>query len=187
MIPTRHIYRAFRELDSIPDDQCRRFLRRVRLQQTWGTVLPRVIMAIVIGTAAAWLIGRVVYRWVRPEFIHEQALAWGVMVGVVGGVFVGAIAGLMLRDVQLWLGLRRELRRTCCPKCRYPLLGLPIHRVGFGAPLPGDAKVRCSECGTMTVLSERGLAPHDLVPWEQRGVPEDFARVRKASGRDRGW
>ncbi len=187
MIPTRHIYRAFRELDSIPDDQCRRFLRRVRLQQTWVTIIPRIIAAITAGVGAAWWSGRVVYRWLRPEFIHEQAMAGGLLVGVAAGVLTAGLAGLLVRDVQLWLGLRRELRRTCCPKCRYPLLGLPIHRVGFGAPLPGDAKVRCSECGTLTVLSERGLAPHDLVPWEQRGVPEDFARVRKATYRERGW
>lgn len=187
MIPIRHIYRAFRELDQIPDDECRRFLRRVRLQQTWVSIIPRLVLACLCGAAAAWWFGHTVYAWVRPEFVHERAMTAGLVGAVVAGGLTAGIAGLLVRDAQLWLGLRRELRRTCCPNCGYSLLGLPVRRVGFGVPMPGDAKVRCTECGLMIVLSEQGLAPHDLVPWEQRGVPEDYARVRKPVYKQHGW
>lgn len=182
MIPTRHIYRAFRELDAIPDDQCRRFVRRVRLQQGWSVLVSCVVIGVVSGVGAGTWIGLVLHAWFKGGYEADVAMSLAVLMGGPSGVLAGCLAGLLLRDVQLWWGLRRELRRTCCPKCGYSLLGLPVRRVAFGVAQPGDAKVRCSECGLEIVLTDRGLAPHDLVPWEQRGVPEDFAKVRRSRG-----
>jgi hypothetical protein len=98
-------------------------------------------------------------------------------------VLTGLLAGLLARDVVLLHLLRREVHKARCPGCRQSLMGLPITFRSLGPPEPGDAKVRCPECGRQWVLFDIGLTPQDLVPWEMRGVPKDYGKVRRAGAR----
>lgn len=175
-IPFRKVYRAFGELKHLSDEECERHLFRVRLKQTWLHFVP--VPAAIAGAAAALAFSA---SWIVPRLGLPGLLVAGplVLVGVpVFTVFAGLLSGLVARDMVLLHLLRREVHKARCPKCGQSLLGLPINFRGLGPPEPGDGKVRCPECGRQWVLFDIGLRPTDLVPWEMRGVPADYGKVR---------
>lgn len=180
-IPFRKVYRAFGELKHLSDEECERHLFRVRLKQTRLHLVP--VPAAVLGACAALAFSAL---WVLPRMGLPGLLRAGplVLVGVpVFTVAAALISGLLARDLVLLHLLRAEIHKARCPKCKQSLLGLPITFRGLGPPEPGDGKVRCPECGRQWILFDIGLTPRDLVPWEMRGVPADYGKVR----RDTSW
>lgn len=178
------IYRAFRELDRFSDEECRRYVRRASKgwSKGWMALFP---VGALLG-AAAWAAGfaALFIRVFRPSWpIELNAEGTLFVLGIaVGSVLFAALGVLLARDLMLWIGLRRVIHAARCPKCRYTLMGLPIDYVGLPPPKPGDARVRCPECGKLVVLLDHGLTPLDLIPWEQREVRPDFAK-KDTSGR----
>lgn len=146
-LPTRRIYRAFRELDRYSDEQCERFVRAAR-RAFW----PRVGRVVVRGVGLlAWFGLVVVGLRLRfgPNVAEEALLMRGVrhttlvtVVGVVALLVVPLVGWLVWRDVQLRRRIRRILRaRANCPGCGYHLLGLFVN---------AEHKVVCVECGMET-------------------------------------
>lgn len=177
-IPFTKPYRAFEEFDGVSRAECERFLRRSIGQMPWlGWV---VVGVFVLGTSGA---GFALFT------LYESAPGWHALFASDGGqnlaisawvalsVLSGAIAALLARDGAIFLGIRREIHRARCPKCRHSLLGLPIHAPhSIGTPIPGDAWVRCAECGKRVDLLAHGLTPRDLIPFEMREVRLDVGQ-----------
>lgn len=177
-VPFRKIYRAFGELKNLSDEECEKHLRRVRLKHTkWHFVPPAAGVA---GAGAAlvalWLMARF---GLLDGFGLDPRVSLVVVYVLAVTVLAGLTAGLVTRDLVLLHLLRGEIHKARCPKCGQSLLGLPITFRGLGPPEPGDGKVRCPECGRQWVLLDIGLRPTDLVPWEMRGVPADYGKVKK--------
>jgi hypothetical protein len=91
---------------------------------------------------------------------------------------VGGMTLLLSRDLVLYWLLRREIRRADCPECGQSLRGLRVQSVGSVFD-PAQNFVRCTECGRTHKLLELGIAPRDLVPLEQRYVPENLAARKR--------
>lgn len=180
-IPFRKVYRAFAELKHLSDEECEKHLRRVRLRDTrlhhapWGAGVLGMAAAVAV---VAWFVES---RWGLKKIGVDDVLGSPVaFVGVpAAAVLFGLLCGLLARDLVLLRLLRAEVHKARCPKCKQSLLGLPITFRGLGPPEPGDGKVRCPECGRQWVLLDIGLRPTDLVPWEMRGVPNDYGKVRR--------
>ncbi len=149
-LPASKVYRAFRELDRFTDEQCgwyvRRAIRKHAISMAFmgsvGTALGGLVFGIV--GALAVLIGRAiedgnVHNWMVYHSLAETMLI-GVFIAIPAGA--GLVTWLWVRDRWLRWAIRRELRRSTCPKCEYQLLGL---RVDAGT-------VRCPECGLQTRL-----------------------------------
>lgn len=180
-IPFRKIYRAFDELKHLSDEECEVHLRRVRLRETrlhllpWGAVVLGV--AIGLGVVALLVHSQMGLRSITVSDILGNPY---VFVGVPAiTLLVGLLTGLLVRDLVLLRLLRDEIHKARCPRCRQSLMGLPIQSRALGPPEPGDAVVRCTECGRKWVLFDIGLTPRDLIPWEMRGVPKDYGKVRR--------
>jgi hypothetical protein len=177
-VPRAKVYRAFSQLDEIDDATCERLVGAARINHA--------MLVDIIPRAAAWMVGALwPVGWIvshtlslLPAWIPVPKTALGATLAITTttALFAGATF-LISRDVCLWLGVRRELRRVNCRRCGQPLVGLPIRAAGDDND-PGKRFVRCAECGKLHNLLEAGLTPRDLIPYEQRGVGEvgEFAR-----------
>jgi hypothetical protein len=177
-LPFTKVYRAFPEFDSLPDEECERYVRHVRVHQRWQFQLIPLLTTLVL--AVAWPVTWVVlshyypiHHWVPLPATEEARI----IVLAVTSVLVPAMVGLLLRDLALWLGVRDEVNRARCPKCRQSLLGVPVQEIGMGND-PAKRFIRCPECGRKYNLLDIGITPRDLVPFEQRAVAPDFAKKR---------
>jgi hypothetical protein len=178
-LPFTKVYRAFSEFDSLSDEECDRYVRHVRASQRWQyQVLPLIsTIALVIAWPVAWsVLSNVVTlsRWVPLPDSHDGQV---VLLGVTT-VLVPAMVGLLLRDFALWWGVRDEVNRARCPKCRQSLLGVPVQEIGLGGD-PAKRFIRCPECGRKHMLLDIGITPRDLIPFEQRAVAPDFGAKRR--------
>lgn len=173
------VWRAFRELDALPDEECRRVLARAMANtSTWAMAMPGVVffVALVLIPLAMWA---AILAWgptLAPIIPDDFATSMSVMglIQVVGAA-VAWLAALWLRSYR---ALARELRRETCPKCHSSLMGLPITAPGT-EPDPAQNRVKCPECGRVWRLLDLGLTPRDLVPWEQRGMDPSAGRLRR--------
>lgn len=178
-VPSRKIWRAFEEFDHLTDEECRKHVgdawANATSLQSW---IPIMVAAAATLLWPAALIGASLYpgttRWV-PVL---PSMASTVIVLAASSGLVGGLTLLITRDIVLYYLLRRELRRADCPKCGQSLRGLRIQSVG-SIPDPAKNFVRCTECGRTHNLLELGIAPRDLVPLEQRYVPENLAARRR--------
>jgi hypothetical protein len=178
-LPFTKVYRAFPEFDSLPDEECERYVRHVRVHQRLQFQLIPVITTVVL--AIAWPI-----VWAELSYEHQldryiplpDSYDGRVLLLGVTSILVPALAGLLLRDMALWLGVRDEVNRARCPKCRQSLLGVPVQEVGLGGD-PAKRFIRCPECGRKFMLLDIGITPRDLIPFEQRAVAPDFAKKRR--------
>ncbi len=178
-IPLTKPYRAFEEFDQLPDEECERFMRGVAAQGPWQvTLLPTFGLVI---AAVGWPLS-IALGWDRlPKGIHDMAaysVELAAVVGVVSWVGISTAAYALLRDWGLWYCLREQIARVRCPKCKYSLLGIPIKHRGLGQPVPGEAWIRCPECGKRQNLLEIGVTPRDLIPMEERVVARDIGAFR---------
>lgn len=152
-LPTRRVYRAFRELDTYNDEQCRRFVQAAK-----GSIRRRlfalafIALVTLIGTSASlvsfWYIQRTLLDPHRSLNIGHPLVTWyGWLLNItlgIAGFAVGPILGYLTRDFFLIRRIRHILRtRGTCISCRYTLVGL------FVTP---DLHVTCPECGTTTTV-----------------------------------
>lgn len=178
-LPFVKVYRAFPELDPIPDEDCERMVFNIRLNHTgWLVIFPRVVAAL---ACIGFVIAAIIYA---PTLVSKGLLPgfatgswWPIVLGV-STVLVTAAAYFSARDLTLWWGIRGAVLEAACPKCKSSLLGLRVQDSGVDPGVPGKSHVRCPECGTRHNLLEIGLTPRDLVPWEMRGVSGDIGRIR---------
>jgi len=178
-LPFTKVYRAFAEFDSLSDEECERYVRHVRAQQRWQYQVLPVLTAIVLV-----LVWPVAWTQLSRQFTLSDWIplpnsqdARVVLLGVTT-VLVPALAGLVLRDLALWWGVRDEVNRARCPKCHQSLLGVPVQEIGLGGD-PAKRFIRCPECGRKYMLLDIGITPRDLIPFEQRAVAPDFAKKRR--------
>lgn len=184
-LPTLKVYRAFSVLDSVPDEECERYVRRVRTNFTNGEAITPAILAALLCVAwvGGWL--HAVWNLNAARYVPMPASDTGRLVLLLASaVLVTGLSGLLFRDAMLWWGLRRELARTSCRKCGFSLRGIPISTVGVD-PDPAKSFVRCPECGKKYCLLDVGLSAWELAPPASK---DDYARAgqRKkiATGRD---
>ncbi len=180
-IPFTKAYRAFEEFDGVSTEQCERHLRRVAGSMSW---LPLVMMAagVLAGGAAVGVLVFLYHTspgWRAPIEQDESAQTLALVVAVAFVVFVAAIGALLVRDYAIYRGIHREIHKARCPKCKQSLLGVPVRAPhSAGLPTPGDAWVRCPECGKRHDLMQIGLTPRDLIPLEFREASPDLATKR---------
>lgn len=176
-IPFRKVWRAFPQFDLCSDADCRRMCRTAMCNHS---MIVRVLPA--LTTLLGSVGGFIGFLWVATGDFDLELLSRDLRTIVLGPTITigaGGLAGLLMRDLILYFALGSEIARTNCPKCRQSMLGLRVLESAMNPGTPGDARVRCPECGTMHVLLELGLAARDLIPYEQRGVPRDVARLRR--------
>jgi hypothetical protein len=178
-LPGVKVYRAFEELDALTDSECGSVINRAEINHP--TLLLRVPWVCMIAAGVVWPLAWVAAEWLLPlnKYIPllPSTLGGRVVLLVVSTVVVAALVLLVAQDACLYVGLRRELRRCHCPKCRQPLVGLPIKSTGDDND-PAKRYVRCPECGRRHNLLDMGLTPRDLIPYEQRVVAKDTAAFR---------
>lgn len=177
---------AFPELDGASEQQRRRLLAKARRSIDWRILLralgPTLALLVWLVLLALGTLSILPALGAKPSaahaITHPERTPAGVALLI--GAGVGAALGVALwRDSLIYRALRAEIVRTRCRKCGHSLLGLPVHSSrGVGAPDPADAGVRCAECGRRIRLLDAGLTPRDLIPFEQRDVPRNFARLR---------
>ena len=181
-MPFIKVYRAFDALDGLPDADCESLVRNVWSRRPWLLNGPRALTwALAVAWPLAWVLAASVWpieRWVP---LPASDAARGILL-LVTTVAVARLSGIAMRDVLLWEALRREVRGAACPKCKSSLTGLPLQHRAIGPPVPGDAFVRCPECGKKWVLLDIGLTPRDLVPIEDRAVRQDVGTLRGGRG-----
>jgi hypothetical protein len=180
-LPFTKVYRGFPEFDALPDEDCERYVRSVRATRPGlvNTVPLATALTLLVLWPAAWC-----GLWTWDE---DLVLAWvplppsdDMRVVLLAGttLLVPVLSALLLRDAALWWGVRQEVNRARCPKCRQSLLGVPVQEVGVGGD-PAKRFIRCPECGRRYMLLEIGITPRDLVPFEQRAVSPGFASHRR--------
>lgn len=179
-LPLLKVYRAFPAFDSLSDEECERYVRRVRANASNATVLAAPIAA--LGLTVAWLAGwplAVACYPVGNYVPMPTSLEARIMLLVATTPLFAGIGALVVRDIVMYAMLRRELARSDCRKCGQSLLGVPVSRIGVD-PDPAKAFIRCPECGRRYCLLDIGLTPHELVPLEQRVQSLDVGRHRGA-------
>lgn len=171
-LPLTKVYRAFPEFDGVSTEQCERLLRRVSANGHWLMVMTPLgaMVAAMVWIAGLLAVVGSFQRQPAGRFMADPNAV--LVVGIVGATLCGALGFLFVRDHALLLAMRREVRMVRCRKCKQSLLGLPIRTNSIGQHTPGDASVRCPECGTKWDLMAIGLTPRDLIPFEQREVDE---------------
>ncbi len=178
-LPTLRVYRVFRELDGVPDAECRRFVRRVIANRSsFEALVPHMAAA---SAAIAWAVGwPAAVEWFGATRFVPMPEGWEgrLILLLTTTVLVAALTGLLSRDIMLFLGLRRELSRANCRKCGFSLRGVPISTIGAD-PDPARTFVRCPECGRKYCLLDIGLAARDLLPF---ATSEDIARAGQRRG-----
>jgi len=181
-LPFVKVYRAFPELDYLPDAECERVVRLARAKKsTWLEGAPWLLTLLsLIAWPLAW-------AWVVAEFgaarvgrfiplPSEDDSAYILL--VVTAILFAAVIRFIARDLLLYYALRDEIDLARCPKCKQSLLGVRIHYVGLDIGTPGMSFVRCPECGRHHNLLDLGLTPRDLIPYELREMRPDVGQIR---------
>lgn len=181
-LPFSKPYRAFPEFDAMSDEECSAFVRRAFVHRPWLTLRLPIVLGVLLlilwPTLVLVLLEHVpsVRNYIPMPRSTEGVLIWVVVTTVLLAVGLP----LLVRDLGVYLGLSDEVHRARCRKCKQSLVGVPVQSIG-AEPDPAKQFIRCPECGKRFVLMEIGLTPRDLVPFEQRGVPADFAKKRPPS------
>lgn len=152
-LPVQHVYRAFRELDTYADEQCRRFVQAAKgsiRRRLFGLAL--IVLVTLIGASG----GIAGFSYIQGCFLdphrtlnigHPLVTWYGWLLNIalgITGFVIGPVLGYLTRDFLLIRRIRHILRtRGTCISCRYTLVGL------FVAP---DLSVTCPECGTTTTV-----------------------------------
>lgn len=178
-LPFLRPYRMFEEFDHLSDAECDRYVRDAYINApTFTARLPLALATIAcIAWYAGWPFLVALFPGIPSQIPMPSSIGGRVILLIVTGVAFTACVYFVLRDLGVYLGIRRELRRACCRKCGQSLMGLPIHLSGVD-PDPAKRFVRCTECGRKWVLLDIGITPRDLVPFEQRVTRADVAKRR---------
>ena len=178
-IPLFRPWRAFEEFDHLSDAECEKLVGDAWVNSPpWVPWVRIFTVAVLFVLWPAVLVTGVMF-WGFAKFIPVPRSGEMIVVMLsVTTVVVSFGGGLVVRDLTLYMLLKRELSRAECPRCRQSLRGLPVQSVGV-EPDPTKNFVRCTECGRVHKLMDLGITPRDLVPFEQRRVPPDFAKIRR--------
>lgn len=181
-LPFFKVYRAFHELDYLPDAECERVVRLARAKKSaWLEGAPWLLAALAI---IAWPL---LWLWLLAEFGPARVARYvpistedeiNVILLGTTTIFFAAVVRFAARDLLLWTALRDEIDQAKCPKCEQSLLGVRIQYVGLDVGMPGKSFVRCPECGRNHNLLELGLTPRDLIPYELREMRPDVGQIR---------
>ena len=141
----RHIWRAFPELDTYSDDECRTFVRAVRRERILTAIRALLLAAAPISAVVgSVIIAALVYEWLEAYSLSESVLGSTVQLTAVGlsMAVVGLLSAFICLVIRDWL-LRRRLRAVFdvgghCRGCGYSFIGLMI---------PESLRIRCPECG----------------------------------------
>ena len=161
-IPISKIYRAFPEFDTFTDEQCERFMLRVKLSGSKQTVpiLVGVLVAIITLILSCAVSG-FIYDAVREGLGRQSALKLEFVMDLLSLLLPGLLAfllGLFARDLLLRRHLRLviedKLNRIRCLGCKYILIGQTVT----------NDRVCCPECGRVHHLGELGVVEADLIP-----------------------
>lgn len=162
-LPLARIYRAFPELDVFTNEECERFVIRVR---SWSGPVAKFAGwcwfwfgtgAFLLGFGLLSAAGSLFSAPRPPDQsrslwdLSTLAIAAIVLAGGVGGIY---FLSLLLRDWLLIRAIRLRVLLANCPKCEQSMLGVPCE----------EGSVRCPECGTLHALAKLGLTPEDLRP-----------------------
>jgi hypothetical protein len=178
-IPVFKPWRAFEEFDHLSDEECEKHVGDAWANSSpWMARIPYgALIVLLLAWPSGWVLAYEFFSVTKyvplPRSFEARVVLLAVSTVVVA--FFGMFA---VRDLALYVLLRKELRRADCPKCGQSLRGLPVQSVGI-VPDPTKNTVRCTECGRVHALMDLGLTPRDLVPLEQRRVPPEFAKVRR--------
>ncbi|MDX2146632.1 MAG: hypothetical protein SFZ23_03840 [Planctomycetota bacterium] len=175
------VWRCFSTLRNISDAEGEHILNRAtQLMPASAEWLPAAAAS---ALALAFILGSVAARsQLLPLAGPLDPAAESLVVAlwfVLGASAIFFASWFLFNTLVMLVAIARDLRRLCCPKCRHPLQGLRVIFSRVDVQVPGDARVRCPECGRTWVLLEIGVSPADLVPFEQREVPRDLGRVRR--------
>ncbi len=190
-LPLFKVYRAFRELDYLPDAECERVVRLARIKRSaWLEGAPWLLAILaILAWPLFWLylvteLGlSTLSRYVPLSSDREVNL---ILLAVTTIVFA-ALIRFVARDLLLWHALRAEIDQAKCPKCEQSLLGVRIQYVGLDVGMPGKSFVRCPECGRNHNLLDLGLTPRDLIPYELREMRPDVGQIRSPGYSRASW
>ena len=137
------VYRAFPELDSFSDAQCREFAVRAR-----GSWRRRAVVGAVRAVASVTAVPITVWIFavtVGPAIgLRNSSASWVLAVVLLTGLLAGGVTWLLSGDLSLRLAIRRVMRiGGTCQGCGYVLVGLPVS---------ASLDVTCPECGERTSL-----------------------------------
>jgi hypothetical protein len=160
-IPRKSLYRAFRELDPFTDEQCERFVQRVRVAGTYPYVVCLAILVTsipaLIAVCAILARADALQRFFSAQLDPVTADVLMIACWIIFPVGVPLLLGLVVRDIVVRVYLRRAIRvriaRVRCVGCKYLLIGQRVTR----------NIVSCPECGAQAHLMDLGLTPQDLV------------------------
>ncbi|MBU3684583.1 MAG: hypothetical protein FGM39_11340 [Phycisphaerales bacterium] len=136
-------YRAFPELDSFSDGQCREFT--VRARGSWRRratfVTARAVAAIAAVPITVWIVAVTVGSAIGLRGASNSSVLALVLLA---GLLAGGATWLLSGDLSLRLAIRRVMRiGGTCQGCGYVLVGLPVS---------ASLDVTCPECGECTSL-----------------------------------
>ena len=174
-IPGVKIWRAFEELDHMSDDECLSLIIRAYVQVSPWHFRLRGLLVMLLAIAATSGIGFAI----RDMFKHDSMVAIAVVILISSLILSIGVSHLLTRDLQLYYLIRRDLNRARCPKCKQSLIGLPVLQTALHPGTPGDARVRCTECGREWILMEIGLTVRDLIPFEERMLDNRIGTLRR--------
>lgn len=172
------VYRLFPELRGMGDAHGRALAHRVRGNyHPAENLLP---LAIGLVAALAW-VGFYVQLWiltgVQPATRSNRDLWFHFAAAAGGALLFYLLFHWLASSVRLYIGLRRELKRTRCPKCHQSLVGLRIDQRG-DVPNPNNVFVRCAECGKVHRLLDLGLAARELLPFDRAADDASIGTLR---------
>lgn len=184
-VPGIKVWRAFAELDHLTDGECISLCRRVIVEmEPWRGRVPwlaGMCTMLLVSIAVGVLLHRANALTIDLEKIAPWALA--LIISVLAIAFsIGFIAA---RDLNLYLLIRRDIRRVRCRKCEQSLVGLKVVETALHPGTPGDARVRCPECGKLWTLLELGLTPRDLIPYEERFPDQRVGKLKRPASQSR--
>ena len=137
------VYRAFPELDSFSDVQCREFT--VRARGSWrrravvGAV--RAVVSVAAVPITVWIVAVTVGSAIG---LRGASNSWVLALVLLAGLLAGGATWLLSGDLSLRLAIRRVMRiGGTCQGCGYVLVGLPVS---------ASLDVTCPECGECTSL-----------------------------------
>lgn len=169
-IPISKVYRAFPELDPYSDEVCRGYLRQARRATLMRRLLfgcLGLILGAVLGIGTIAVIGFILSNVWTPNNAIFPAVT--VIVSLFSIIMFPWLGGALAADAVLARDLRRRLRTTGCPSCRYSLVG----QVPFKDVRASRWFVRCPECGSLTPVGRGGIHRVDLIHGQV--VPENEA------------
>lgn len=168
------------EFEGVPEPYCRRALLDAVAARPAYVNIAAVLGLLVAGAAAlslAWL----ARTWWQSQPLNFQSAydPYFTAICFVLGLILTRIGAAVGADLGKRRALLVSIERCRCPKCSYPLMGLPIWHNGLGAPVPGTATIRCPECGFLGNLLEMGLTPNELIPYQERTVPSNVGEFHR--------